>query len=554
MFCYQCQETAKNSGCTVNGVCGKTGDVAELQDLLLYVAKGISFWNQHARGLGIQDKIASDAVVKALFVTITNVNFDADRIAQLITEGLKIRDKVRTAFVEAYAAKQGSQFSAKVPPCADWNSEVDMDEYIEKGAEVGVLAMEDDDVRSLQELLIYGLKGAAAYADHAAVLGYVDDSINAAIESALVASLDHSRSVDSWLELIMEAGKTSVSVMALLDKANTESFGIPEITEVSTGTIAGPGILVSGHDLKDLEELLQQTENSGVNVYTHGEMLPANAYPKLKQFKQLVGNFGTSWYNQQQEFTQFNGPVLFTTNCLQKPKDNYKDRVYTTGLAGWDGIKHIADRTGGKAKDFSAIIAHAKKLGSLAVKPGKKLTIGFNHNTTLALAGPIIDAVKAGSIKRFIVMAGCDGRHKERDYFTQVAQTLPADTVILTAGCAKYRYNMLDLGSIGGIPRVIDAGQCNDSYSLAVVALKLVEAFGLQNLNELPLSFDIAWYEQKAVCVLLALLYLGVKNIRLGPTLPAFLSPDVANVLVQKFDLKLITTPQNDVKKMLEGK
>lgn len=554
MFCFQCQETARNQGCTVKGVCGKTDDVAKLLDLLLYVSKGVATWSIKTDEFEIADEAADNFLIEALFTAVTNVNFDGQKVYALVKKGLAVRNGVKSKFLDAYLKDNKREYAEKVHDSAVWHSEGSVAEFIAKGETIGVLSTKDEDLRSLRELLMYGLMGIAAYYDHARILGYTDAGVVSFIKKALTSTIDETLSVSDMINIVLEAGKVSVTTMALLDKANTTSYGIPEITEVSTGTIAGPGILVSGHDLKDFEEILKQTEGSGVNVYTHGEMLPANAYPAFKKYKHLAGNYGTSWYNQQAEFDAFNGAIIMTTNCIQKPKDTYADRIFTTGLVAFEGVSHIADRTAGKTKDFSAAVTKAKALGSVKAESGKKIPIGFNHNTILGLADKIVGAVKSGDIKRFVVMGGCDGRHKEREYFTDVAKKLPKDAVILTAGCAKYRYNMLDLGDIGGIPRVIDAGQCNDSYSLAVVALKLVEVFGAENINDLPISFDIGWYEQKAVAVLLALLALGIKGIRLGPTLPAFISPNVAKVLIDNFAIKQTATADEDVKMMMAGK
>jgi len=553
MFCFQCQETAKNSGCTVRGVCGKPEETANLQDLLIYVLKGIAVYGEKLKELGISDKETGLFTARGLFSTITNANWDNDRFVSQIREGLKRRDQLRDKFLSVYKEKNGKDFDGTLHDCATWSSD-DPAEFAEKAKSVGVLSTENEDVRSLRELLTIGLKGIAAYADHAAILGYEKDDIYGFIMEAL-ASTTKELSVDDMIALVMKAGETAVNTMALLDEANTTAYGHPEITEVNIGVGSNPGILISGHDLKDMEELLKQTEGTGVDVYTHGEMLPANSYPAFKKFDHFVGNYGGSWWHQTKEFESFNGPVLLTTNCLVPlKKDNtYLDRLFTTNSVGYVGAKHIPERPAGGAKDFSEIIELAKKCDPPTEIESGKIVAGFAHNQVLALADKVVDAVKSGAIKRFIVMAGCDGRHKSRDYFTEVAKNLPKDTVILTAGCAKYRYNKLDLGDIGGIPRVLDAGQCNDSYSLAVIALKLKEVFGLDDINELPLSFDIGWYEQKAVAVLLALLFLGVKGIRLGPTLPAFLSPTVANVLVEKFDIKPIGEVDEDIAAMMAG-
>jgi len=523
MFCYQCQEASKGLGCDVAGICGKNEVVSNAQDKLILVLKEIGYYASQNRLAGHSVPENVDVfLIEGLFTTVTNVNFDEERVNELIAQGEKLRDQLKG------------------------------DASLPKEVKIGVLAEANEDIRSLKELIIYGLKGIAAYADHAYVLGYKDEQIFVFMEKAL-GDLLKDLSVDELVGLTIKTGEIGAATLALLDRANTEKYGHPELTQVFTGTKAGPAILVSGHDLLDLEEILKQTEGGGVNVYTHGEMLPANAYPAFKKYKHLIGNYGSSWYNQQKEFDAFNGAIVMTTNCLQKPKESYKDRIFTTGLVAWPGMAHIADRQKGKAKDFSKAIDKAKALGGLQETPGKKIPIGLAHNQVLQLADKVVEAVKSGALKRFVVMAGCDGRHKERDYFTKVAENLPKDAVVLTAGCAKYRYNMLDLGDIGGIPRVIDAGQCNDSYSLVVIAQKLMEAFGLKSLNELPVSYDIAWYEQKAVIVLLALLALGVKGIRLGPTLPAFLSPNVAKVLVEKFDIKPTGEVKSDVDLIMAG-
>jgi hydroxylamine reductase len=553
MFCFQCQETAKNTGCTVKGMCGKPEETANLQDLLIYVLRGVSVYGEKAKELGIFDKKTSLFIAQALFSTITNANWDNQRFISLIKESLKIREELKTKFLAAYKEKNGQEFSEKLHHSATWYSD-DESEFHEKAKEIGVLATKNEDVRSLRELLIIGLKGIAAYADHAAILGFEKDDIYAFLMEAL-ASTTKDLSVDEMVGLVMKAGEVAVNTMALLDEANTSAYGNPEITEVNLGVRNNPGILISGHDLKDMEELLKQTEGTGVDVYTHGEMLPANYYPAFKKYDHFAGNYGGSWWHQNKEFESFNGPILMTTNCIIPiKKDNtYQDRIFTTGMTGYPGAKHIPDRPEGGAKDFSEIIELAKKCDPPVEIETGKIVGGFAHNQVLALADKVVDAVKSGAIKRFVVMAGCDGRQKARNYFTEVAEQLPKDTVILTAGCAKYRYNKLDLGDIGGIPRILDAGQCNDSYSLAVIALKLKEVFELDDINDLPISFDIGWYEQKAVAVLLALLSLGVKGIRLGPTLPAFVSPTVLNVLVDKFDIKPTGEVEADIEAMMAG-
>jgi hydroxylamine reductase len=536
MFCFQCQEAAKGFGCEVKGVCGKTSDVANLQDLLLFVTKGVAWWSQQADEAGIDNPEAEKFIIDSMFITITNANFDRNKIIAQIRKGFNIQDNL---------ARELGKTPENTPECAVWRT--DSEEAMEKkSTKVGVLSHKDEDIRSLKELLTYGMKGMAAYAEHDH-----NEAVNAFIKKGLVATVDETLGVDELLPLVLECGKYGVEVMSLLDKANTESYGHPEITSVNLGVGKNPGILVSGHDLKDFEELLKQTEGTGVDVYTHSEMLPANYYPAFKKYKHFVGNYGNSWWKQTTEFESFNGPVLLTTNCLVPPKENYKNRVYTTGAAGFDGCVHIPDRKDGKPKDFSLLIEHAKKCKAPTEIETGEIVGGFAHNQVIALADKVVEAVKSGAIKKFVVMAGCDGRVKARDYYTDFASELPQDTVILTAGCAKYRYNKLQLGDIGGIPRILDAGQCNDSYSLAVIALKLKEVFGLDDINELPIVYNIAWYEQKAVIVLLALLSLGVKNIHLGPTLPAFLSPNVTKVLVEQFGIGSISTVEEDMAEMI---
>ena len=542
MFCYQCQEALNGKGCTKVGVCGKTSEVSNLQDLMIYSLKGISEVGLKADDLGIKVEGLDRLIIDGLFMTITNANFDRDRFFQKIKEVLVKRDEIKENLskkgLDLNDLKDASTFSV------DDNNDI---VYKSESKEVGVLATLNEDVRSLRELIIYGLKGMAAYAEHAGNLGYEDEEISKFIRRALVATMDDSLSADDLVALTMETGKYGVTTMALLDKANTTTYGNPEITEVNIGVRNNPGILVSGHDLKDFEELLEQTKDQGVDIYTHGEMLPANYYPSFKKYDHFVGNYGNAWWKQREEFEKFNGVILFTTNCIVPPKADYANRVYTTGSSGYPGFKHIPDRVEGKAKDFSALIEHAKSLAAPTEIESGKIVGGFAHAQVFALADKIVDAVKSGAIKKFFVMASCDGRQNGRSYYTDFAQALPKDTVILTAGCAKYRYNKLNLGDIGGIPRVLDAGQCNDSYSLAVIAMKLKEVFELNDINELPIAYNIAWYEQKAVIVLLALLYLGVKNIHLGPTLPAFLSPNVANVLVETFGIGTIKDVDSDI-------
>jgi hydroxylamine reductase len=551
MFCYQCQETAKNEGCTVKGMCGKSEETANLQDLLIYALRGVAVYAEKAKELGISDKQDGLFVGQALFNTITNANFDNDRIIELIKDALNRKETLKAKFLAAYKEKNGRDFDEPLHHSATWSSK-DPAEFQEKAKTVGVLSTENEDVRSLRELLIIGVKGIAAYADHAAVLGFEKDEIYDFFMESL-ASTTKDLSVDEMIALVLKAGEIAVTTMATLDEANTSTYGQPELTEVNLGVGSNPGILISGHDLKDMEELLKQTEGTGVDVYTHGEMLPTNYYPAFKKYDHLKGNYGGSWWHQNKEFESFNGPILMTSNCIVPlKKDNtYLDRLFTTGMTGYPGSKYIADRSQGGAKDFSAIIELAKTCQPPEEIETGTIVGGFAHNQVLALADKVVDAVKSGAIKRFVVMAGCDGRQKSRSYFTDVAEALPQDTIILTAGCAKYRYNKLNLGDIGGIPRVLDAGQCNDSYSLAVIALKLKEVFELNDINDLPISFDIGWYEQKAVAVLLALLHLGVKGIRLGPTLPAFLSPTVAKVLVENFDIKPTGEVQADVDAMM---
>jgi hydroxylamine reductase len=549
MFCYQCQETAKNTGCTIAGVCGKKDDLANMMDLLIYVSKGVSILSVKAREAGIETAKANKFVFEALFSTITNVNFDKAAIVDKIREGFEIRqclkDKLETNGIKTDG----------LHPSTTWftDDEAEMERKSES-PEIGVLATENEDIRSLRELLTYGVKGIAAYAEHAYNLGEQKEEIFDFMQKALKATTeDHS--ADELVGMVLECGKFGVDVMALLDKANTGAYGNPEITEVNLGVRDNPGILISGHDMKDLEELLKQTEGTGVDVYTHSEMLPGHYYPAFKKYDHFVGNYGNAWWKQKEEFESFNGPILFTTNCIVPPtkKATYTDRIYTTGSSGLAGAVHIPGRVDGKPKDFSQIIEHAKKCKAPKEIETGTIVGGFAHHQVIQLAGKVVDAVKSGAIKKFFVMAGCDGRMKDREYYTEFAEKLPEDTVILTAGCAKYRYNKLQLGDIGGIPRVLDAGQCNDSYSLAVIALKLKEVFELNDINELPIAYNIAWYEQKAVIVLLALLYLGVKDIHLGPTLPAFLSPNVANVLVDKFGIAGIGEVEDDIEMFMNA-
>ncbi|SCZ79189.1 hydroxylamine reductase [Acidaminobacter hydrogenoformans] len=542
MFCYQCQEASKGVGCTIRGVCGKPDDVANLQDLLIFVLKGISRFDLIAREKGLSPKRTDRFIVESLFTTITNANFDKAAFVKRIQDALALREEIKAALVA-----NGVEIPADLHESATWTASTEA-EFDAKAPSIGVLSTENEDVRSLRELIIYGLKGMAAYAEHAMNLGYEDLTIAAFAEEALVATTNDALTADELVALVLKTGEYGVNVMALLDKANTSTYGNPEITKVNIGVGKNPGILISGHDLRDMEELLKQTEGTGVDVYTHSEMLPANYYPKFKAYKHFVGNYGNAWWKQNEEFESFNGPILMTTNCIVPPKDSYKHKLFTTGAAGFPGCPHIADRPEGGAKDFSAVIEMAKTCAAPVEIETGEIVGGFAHAQVFALADKVVDAVKSGAIKKFFVMAGCDGRMKDRDYYTEFAKALPNDTVILTAGCAKYRYNKLPLGDIGGIPRVLDAGQCNDSYSLAVIALKLKEVFELNDINDLPIAYNIAWYEQKAVIVLLALLYLGVKNIHLGPTLPAFLSPNVANVLVNTFGIAGVGSVEDDIK------
>lgn len=540
MFCYQCQETAGCKGCQVAGVCGKSPELACHMDLLIYVTKGLSDVTTALRDQGetIPAEI-NNHIVLNLFTTITNANFDKEVVLQRIFDTLKIKEDL----IKKVKNRD------KLHEAAVWTTD-DTTEMEEKEKTVGILSTENEDIRSLRELIIYGVKGLAAYLKHANELSYDSEEINAFMQKALAATLDDSYGIGELVALTLETGKYGVDGMALLDSANTQTYGNPEITKVNIGVRNNPGILISGHDLKDLEQLLEQTRGTGVDVYTHSEMLPAHYYPAFKKYDNFVGNYGNAWWKQKEEFESFNGPILMTTNCIVPPKDSYKSRVFTTGAAGFEGCKHIEKDENGK-KDFSEIIEFAKTCQAPVQIEEGEIVGGFAHNQVLALADQVVEAVKTGAIKKFFVMAGCDGRQKSRSYYEDFAKALPKDTVILTAGCAKYRYNKLNLGDINGIPRVLDAGQCNDSYSLAVIALKLKEVFGLEDINELPIAFNIAWYEQKAVIVLLALLYLGVKNIHLGPTLPAFLSPNVANVLVQNFGISGIGTVEDDIKLFL---
>lgn len=540
MFCNQCQETLNVKGCTKSGVCGKKGEVADLQDKLIYVLKSISFYNLKARAAGLNEEATDRFLLDSFFATLTNTNFDKREMEILLKEGFELRDQIK--------AKLPSEM---IPPEKDLPAVATVTPENIENMDVAVHSTKDEDIRSLRELLTYGLKGMAAYAHHAYILGYKDETIFEFIEKGLVSTTDDSLGVEALLGLVLECGQKGVSVLALLDKANTETYGNPEPTAVNVGVRDRPGILISGHDLRDLEQLLEQTKGTGIDVYTHGEMLPANSYPAFKKYDNFAGNYGNAWWKQNEEFEKFNGPILMTTNCIIPPRTSYKNRIYTTDIVGFEGLPHIYEKEDG-TKDFTPLIEQAKTSKPPEPIESGTITAGFAHEAALSVADKIIDAVKTGKINRFMVMAGCDGRHKERAYYTEFAKALPKDTVILTAGCAKYRYNKLDLGDIGGIPRVLDAGQCNDSYSLVVIAQKLAEAFGLEDINDLPVSYNIAWYEQKAVLVLLALLSLGVKNITLGPTLPAFISPNVLKVLVENFNLRPNTTVEEDMKVLLK--
>ncbi|WP_457556884.1 hydroxylamine reductase [Candidatus Harpocratesius sp.] len=558
MFCYQCQEALNNKGCTIRGVCGKPSDTANLQYAAIFVCKQIAFWNKLARSLKIDTTQGSHYIIQILFATITNANFDDAWFSSQIKQGFELRRKLKAEIEEKSSNVSEPKVNLKdIPEWAEWETEVsssDITALVLKGKMEDPLSVKNVDLRSLKDLAVIGLKGLAAYLEHAMVLGFEKDEIYQFLEQILIDTQDRSLTVEDWIGLVMKVGEFGVKGMALLDEANTTTYGHPQPTSVNLGVKEGPAILVSGHDLRDLYELLEQTKDKGINIYTHGEMLPAHAYPKLKKYPHLVGNYGGSWWHQTKEFESFNGAILMTTNCLVPPKKSYKDRIFVTGAVGFTGLPRIPDRVDDKPKDFSMLIKRALELpGPTQLEEGTVMT-GFAHESILGVADKIVEAIKSGALRRFIVMAGCDGRMKSRQYYTDVAKNLPNDTIILTAGCAKYRYNKLDLGDIDGIPRVIDAGQCNDSYSLALVALKLTEIFKTDSINDLPISFDIAWYEQKAVIVLLALLYLGIKNIRLGPTLPAFLSENVIKVLVEKFNIMPINSVQGDIADMLAGK
>ena len=553
MFCRQCEQTAGAKACAfTKGVCGKTSEVATLQDLLIHSLKGIGVYGELARQFGIKDKEANRFVMEALFTTVTNVNFDPKRIEKLILKAYKIKEKIKKLFLDAYRINRGKEYSDRLPEIVNWAPAKDLDGMIEQGLKLGLLSDSNEDIKSLKEILLYGLKGTAAYADHALVLGEEDETVNDFFYKGLSAIANDTISADQLITLIMEFGKVNLKCMEILDKAHTDHFGHPVPTKVAIGVKKGPAIVVSGHDLPDLEGLLKQTENKGINIYTHGEMLPAHGYPGLKKYKHLAGHFGSAWQNQQREFADFPGAILFTTNCIQEPKDSYKDRVFTTGLVAWPGLEHVYEADG--KKDFTEVIEKAQELGGFSQeKIEKEILIGFAHKTVLGVADKVVDAVKKGLIKHFFLVGGCDGAKPGRNYYTDFAQKVPKDSVILTLACGKFRFNTLEFGDIGGIPRLLDCGQCNDAYSAIVIASKLAEAFGC-GVNDLPLSLVLSWYEQKAVCILLTLLSLGIKNIRLGPTLPAFVSPNVLKVLVEKFNIMPTTTAEDDLKSILSAK
>ena len=547
MFCFQCQETAKNEGCTVRGVCGKIDVVSNLQDVLVFVVKSVANYSNQLRKLGNTDEKVNEYILKGLFITITNANFDDNEIELEVKKGLELRNMLRTKLLEL-GGEVNDKFEGTLLTTFEYKGKESLEEV---GKAVGVLRTENEDVRSLREVILYGLKGMAAYAYHAYNLGKNDEELYDFYERALLATIDESKTAEELIALVIETGKYGVNAMALLDAANNGAFGMPEMTEVNIGVGNKPGILISGHDLKDIKALLEQTEGTGIDVYTHSEMLPAHYYPELKKYKHLVGNYGNAWYHQVKEFETFNGPVVFTTNCIVPPRENstYNDRIFTLNAAGYPGWKKLKEDENGKL-DFTEVIELAKKCEAPQEIETGKIIGGFAHGQVFALADKVVEAVKSGAIRKFVVMSGCDARHADRKYYTEFAEKLPKGVVILTSGCAKFRYNKLNLGDINGIPRVLDAGQCNDSYSWAIVALKLKEIFELNDINDLPIEFNVAWYEQKAVIVLLALLSLGIKNIHLGPTLPAFLSPTVANFLVENFGISPINTAEADITKM----
>lgn len=554
MMCRQCEQTARGQGCTVRGVCGKDSNTAILQDLLIHSLKGIAFYGKMMRDLDVRDKKSDLFIIEGLFTTVTNVNFDAKRIAGMIRQSYKIKEGLKNLFLETYKDKNGGDFSGKLPKAAEFKPADTMDDLLGQGLAVGLFSDANigEDIRSLREILLYGMKGMAAYADHAAALGAKDEEVNAFFYKGMAALIDDNLTADAYLGLIMEFGKVNLKCLEMLDGAHTKHFGNPVPTKVLLGTKKGPAIIVSGHDLHDLKQLLEQTKDTGVNVYTHGEMLPAHGYPELNKYKNLVGHFGTAWQNQKKEFDGIPAAVLMTTNCIQEPQVSYKDRIFTTGLVAWPGVGHIEPKNG--KKDFSKVIARAKELGGFKDdRIEKSILVGFGHHAVLGVADKVIEAVKTGMIKRFFLIGGCDGAKPGRNYFTEFAQKVPPDCMILTLACGKFRFNRLDFGTINGLPRLLDCGQCNDAYSAIKIASALAEAFKC-TVNELPLSFILSWYEQKAVCILLTLLYLGIKNIRLGPSLPAFVSPNVLKILVEKFDIKPISTVDEDLKESLAGR
>ena len=553
MFCRQCEQTAKGKGCDYLGVCGKTPEVATLQDLLIHATKGIAIYAHMAREIGVKDNDTDLFVIEGLFATVTNVDFDPERLRETLLRAFEIKEKIKKLFLEAYRKKIGQDFDGELPAAVLWKPAEDIAGLLEQGAKVGVLSDKtlSEDIRSLRELLLYGLKGMAAYADHAHVLGREDEEVNAFFHKGLRALTDNNLTVDDLVGLNMQFGLVNLKCLEILDKAHTDHFGHPVPTGVSLGAKKGPAILVSGHDLLDLEQLLQQTEGKGVNIYTHGEMLPAHGYPGLKKYKHLVANYGGAWQDQAKEFDAFPGAILMTTNCIQQPRESYKSRIFTTGLVAWPGVEHINPVNG--KKDFSPVIKKAIEAGGFPQDvPAKSIIVGFGHNAVLGVADKVIGAVKAGQIKHFFLVGGCDGAKPGRNYYTDFAQAAPKDTVILTLACGKYRFNKLEFGDIGGIPRLLDMGQCNDAYSAVQVAVALAKAFGC-GVNDLPLSMILSWYEQKAVCILLTLLALGIQNIRIGPSLPAFVSPNVLKVLVEKFNIKPVTTAKEDLAAILGG-
>lgn len=551
MFCNQCEQTAKGTGCTSHGVCGKDDRTTVLQDLLIHSVKGIAVWGEKARQLGIKDEILDRFIAEALFTTVTNVNFDPDRIASIIREAYDYKEKIKQKFLNEYRRKQSKDFVDAVPSTAEWKPGVSLEELIDQGRKVGVLSNPElnEDIRSLREILLYGMKGMAAYDDHARILGYTNDDVSAFYYKGLTALQDDALTADNLVALIMEFGKVNLKCLETLDKAHTSTFGNPEPTKVYLGKRKGPAIIISGHDLLDLKMLLEQTNGKGINIYTHGEMLPAHAYPEFKKYKQLVGHFGTAWQNQQKEFDNLPAAILMTTNCIQKPSDSYKENIFTTGLVAWPGVNHINEDETGK-KNFEKVIETSIALKGLEEEQGNEITVGFAHNTVISIANQVINAVKSGAIKHFFLIGGCDGAKPGRNYYTELAEKVPDNAIVLTLGCGKFRFNTLDFGEIGGIPRLLDCGQCNDAYSAIVISTELAKAFECK-VNELPLSIILSWYEQKAVCILLTLLSLGITNIKIGPSLPAFISPNILKVLVEKFNLAPISTAEEDVKNVM---